>query len=256
MTNGPLHISNVQKRVLAQIKEQRVTMVPRAYFVVRAVSAIVLTILIFFLSVGILNYILFSVRASHHLPLLSLGLRGVFMFFLFFPWFLLFFDLLFFMILQRLLRTFSFVYKIPLLYILGIVLVSVACLAGFLDYFRASDHVLRRGYLSHIPILSNIYGDAHEHMNPEHGVCPCVVLATSTQTITLMEHHPDGTTRIVHAVLPSTVSTSSLSIGENIFLVGTFDHGILYASDMRIWDPDTDGDSDPTLPSQEPKNTP
>lgn len=240
---SPLHLSSIQERVLTQIKQQRVRMLPHAYFMARTVAAIVLSVLVLVCSVGVCNYLLFSIRVSHHMPLLSMGWYGIDMFVFFFPWKTLLADAVCVVILQRIVRTFKFGYRIPLLYILVATAVLVVVIAGLVDAARASDDILHRGYETHVPIVSDLYGDAHEPQNPEHGICPCTVLTVATDTLSLGEQRPDGSERTIIATVPPSFDTSNVHVGDHIFVVGTYDHGVLRVSDMHPWNPEQDGDT-------------
>ena len=220
---------------------------PRIYFVARACITIVSGVLIFLLSVGIANYILFSIRASHHTPLLSMGVQGIGLFLLFFPWWLLFFDVLCFAILQRMVQKFPIGYKNPLIYTLGVGIIGILGLAFVIDISRAGDRMLHQGHIRNMPLLFDAYEYAQSTSNPENGVCPCVVKVVGPTFVIMTETVQYGSGRDIPVLLPVNTATSSIHSGDTLFLIGEFNNGILYASKVQQWDPDQDNDMD-TLP--------
>jgi hypothetical protein len=241
----------LQERVLKQITNNTVTMRPRTYFVVRASAFILLSLITLLASVAIINYILFSVRASHHNVLLSMGYSGVGMFLLFFPWFLVCIDIACIIGLQRLVQTFRIGYTTPRIYTIALALVCIALSAYVFDTLRASDRALERGHAYGIPLLMHAYEHAHESSNPERGVCPCVVKGISERYVIMTEPTPWGRVRDVLVVLPPDVATSSLRVGDSMFEIGTFDHGVLYAHTQKHWNPTVDGDVDDVVSARD-----
>lgn len=115
---------NLKEQILARISEEKTRMRPRWHFVLKSFLAvvgflIVVTTLIYMISLGA-----FFLRQSGVLFAPQFGIRGVRIFFVSLPWFLIVFSLVFIVVLEILVRKYSFGYRRPLLY----TLVAVLCI--------------------------------------------------------------------------------------------------------------------------------
>ncbi|MDB5187539.1 MAG: hypothetical protein JWO50_59 [Candidatus Kaiserbacteria bacterium] len=244
MTTDPL--TTMQQRVLAEIESHQVSMRPKFYFVLHTITLVILATIILLLSISFSTYILFSIRASHHTPLLFMGGRGLLLFFTFFPWGVLFFDMVCIVAFQHILQKFRLGYKNPLLYTLAIVLVCMLGLVFVIDHVRIEDQILRHGHQTNMPLLFGAYEGAHAPTNPDYGVCPCIVKAITPDFVIMVQHMPYGRPRDISVLLPPGIATSTIHVGDKLFVVGKFRNGVLYANDQQAWDPESDGDTDST----------
>jgi hypothetical protein len=166
------------------------------------------------------------------------------LFFTFFPWGVLFFDMVCIVAFQHILQKFRFAYKNPVLYTFAIVLASVLVLVFVIDHTRIQDQLLRHGHQANMPLLFGMYEGAHMPTNPDNGVCPCTVKAITPEFVIMVQQMPYGTPRDIPVILPANIATSTIHVGDKLFLVGEYRNGVLYASEQQSWDPDSDGDID------------
>jgi hypothetical protein len=120
-----LNNNEIRKSVLDKIQAGDIHMRSKAFFIGKMIAIIVVALLILLTSAFFVSFISFSLRASGRLILLGFGWQGVKVFVLTFPWGLMLIDLVFVVILERMLRSFRFGYRSPLVYLLGGVLVIV-----------------------------------------------------------------------------------------------------------------------------------
>ena len=64
----------------------------------------------------------------------------------------------------------------------------------------------------------------------------------------MIENIPNEATRTITVIFPSTIATSSLYVGEKLFVFGSYDQGVLHAMGTRPMDGDSDDDSTRTFP--------
>lgn len=154
----------LRDKILAKIRAHEVTMRPRLYFSAQLVGLMLGTAALIFVSVFILNFILFSIRIE-----LTEGTPaiGVTQFLQFFPWHLLVLAVVLFGAVLWLLRQFKFVYRVPLLYLLGALLSATIITAAIVD--RATpinDQLLLRADRHQLPPpFGDIYRGVH-HARP------------------------------------------------------------------------------------------
>jgi hypothetical protein len=130
-SNQPL-----QQKILDTIRERKIVMRPRVYFMLKAAGTVAVAAAVLVLSVFICNFIFFTIRINGHESLLARP-GGLFLFLRFFPWELLAIDIALVILLEVLLKEFKFGYKSPVLY-LGLVVLAVVISAGFV-IDRATD---------------------------------------------------------------------------------------------------------------------
>ncbi len=121
--------NDIMQSVLEKIKAGDIRMRSKSFFVGKMVVIIIVALMILLTSAFFVSFISFSLRASGRLILLGFGWQGLKAFILTFPWGLFLIDLVLLVILERLLRSFKFGYRSPLIYLLGGVFV-VVILAG------------------------------------------------------------------------------------------------------------------------------
>jgi hypothetical protein len=120
----------IEKRVFAAIAEGRVRMRPRWHFFLRTALGAVGGIIVLLLVVYIMSFTIFSLRQSGIWFMPSFGSRGWITFLFSLPWVLIGLAGLFVVLLEIMVRRYSFGYRQPLLYtVIGIVAVVVVCSA-------------------------------------------------------------------------------------------------------------------------------
>ena len=251
--NDPNNINTASKKVLDKIRAHQVTMRPRFYFTLKSIALAVVAILTLLLTVSIGSFILYTIRTSYETSLLGFGPSGLFIFLSLFPWPLLILDVICIMILEWMLRKFRFGYRSPLLYLLFVILVIILSASSVIDTDRVSDTVLRGAHDIELPIVGDFYDRGRRPPPPGSGVCPCVVLAINGNILTMQENIPNELPKQVTVILPPDVATSSIHVGQSLFIAGTFDQGVLHAFGTRPMDGDNDiddGVSHPTAPQQ------
>jgi hypothetical protein len=231
--------------LLAKIQAGEIVMRPRAYFYARGSALVAASVAAFFVSVLLASFIAFMIRVSGEGHLLRFGGRGLGAFVMFFPWGWFFLDIILLLIVQRLLRTFSFGYRTPVVWLVGGVAV-VALVVGFaIDAARVHDRVFERIEHSDIPFVGDIYRFAHKPPPPGRGVCRCVVESIVGDTIVVRNDDPRAATSTFAIVLPpGAPATSTLKVGDRIFVAGDKGPREFRAYGFNRMDPDHDGDID------------
>ena len=128
--------THTRESVLAQIESRVVVMRPKIYFTLRIIGIVVLSVIVLLFSIFILGMISFSLRVSGHAFLLGRGFQGVLLFLRLFPWIPLVVTVGVLALLVKLLRTFSFGYRQPVIFVLAFV--GLFCLGAGIALDRAT----------------------------------------------------------------------------------------------------------------------
>ncbi len=149
--------SSLAKKVLNKIKKGQVKMWPKFYFTSKAFLFILGIVFILFLALFLVSFIIFNLRATGALFLPRFGLFGLRSFFMFFPWLLVIFPILFIIALIFLAKRYRFVYKKPLLY--SIIAIVVIVLVGSFIFLRVPIHkkLSERAWEGGIPMAGPLY---------------------------------------------------------------------------------------------------
>ncbi len=187
------------------------------------------------LSVFIFNFILFSIRINSHDSLLGFGPAGLETFIYIFPWALFFIDVALVFALEALVRRFRFAYKIPVLYLLAALLLATLAMAFIIDRGTdVNDRLLHRADRNELPFVGELLEHARRPM-PGSGVCLCTITAISGNTITVADTR-SGTTGMLTVILPADdprATTTSLEVGDTVFIAGDESQGVIRAFGVR-----------------------
>lgn len=112
---------SLKNKILEKIKEGKVRMRPKIYFILKTISFFGLFVLFLFFSFLFFSFIHFYLISSGLWYLPQFGIKGFFVFLKYLPWTLIFFALFLFLILEIFTRKISF--KWPILFsILGMII--------------------------------------------------------------------------------------------------------------------------------------
>lgn len=127
---------NLKEKVLEAIQSGRVSMRPKWHFFFRAALLLIGVVLLSLLLLYFASFTVFSLRQSGAWFAPNFGPQGWSVFFHALPWLLILFSLLFILLLEVLVRRYSFVHRKPLLYS-AIAIVLIAVIGG---HFAAPLH--------------------------------------------------------------------------------------------------------------------
>ena len=237
MEHSPEHENGARENVLTKIREKRVSMRPKLFFVLEGLLAGFVILVILAVTVALVSFILFGLRLNGHESLLGFGPRGVGSFLLLFPWPLLVLDALLVVFLERLLRRFKFGYRSPILYLL-LGLCAVAVASGLLldRGTNLNDELLRRADHGGLP---SPFGELYEHMRTpaphDRGIYRGTISEIATSSIRILyddlDTDRDETGYLV--TLPTGFDMTPFVIGERVYIAGDMKDGVIQAFGIR-----------------------
>lgn len=172
--NNNLQKSSTVKKVLNEIKNDQIKMRPRVYFILKGILIVFSVFLVAFFALYLTSFILFALRASGVWYLPSFGLYGLRSSFILLPWLLILIAIILLIILEILVKHFSFAYHRPILYsILGILIFT---LSGNFIIEKAQFHprLFQKAQEDHLPVMGKFYRNLD--IEKSHNVCRGIVL--------------------------------------------------------------------------------
>ena len=225
---------NLKNRLLQDIRAGEVEMTPRIYFVLRLAGLAATALATLVVTVFLFNFIFFMLRVSGNEALLGFGPQGWRAFVWFFPWHLLIIDGLLIVLLQHLVRQFRFGYRVPILYVVAGLLALAFALGFALDRGTPLNDRLHEGR-AHLPLPMRDFYEGVRRQPPQgSGICRCEILAIEGNTL-IVEDVRDSTTTLT-VMLPSNsrrATTTSLAVGDIVFIAGEEEGGIIHAFGVR-----------------------
>jgi hypothetical protein len=239
MENNKPHDLDAINSILEKIKKNELTMRPRTYFTLKLVALVLLVVAICIVSIFLSSFILFTLRASGHASLIGFGLSGWEVFLILFPWKLFLFDIILIILLEWLLRSFRFGYKVPALYLLFGVVVLMTITGIIVDHLRLHDDLMRLAGQHRIPSqFGKIYDQARRPPPPPYGwgiLRATVTAINPDNTIQVDFDDPrKATTTSLTVLIQSQSFLNMLSIGDKVFIGGKIVNDHIEAQNLRI----------------------
>ena len=172
--NNNLQKSSTAKKVLGKIENDQIKMRPKTYFILKGALIIFSVFLVAFFTLYLTSFILFALRASGVWYLHGFGFYGLRTSFVLLPWLLVVIAIVLFIVLETLVRHFSFAYHRPILYsILGII---VFTLLGSFMIDKAQFHpcLFQKAQERRLPVMGKFYRDLG--IEKDRDVCRGIVL--------------------------------------------------------------------------------
>lgn len=225
---------------MGEIREGKLAMTPRMYFTLKFAALFVVALAVLAVSVLIINFLFFTLRINSHETLLGFGPNGWRIFALFFPWHLLAIDVGLIVLLQWLVRYFRIGYRVPVLYLIGGLLAAALVLGLTLDRGTPFNDALMEGAERLPPPFAAFYKGARKPPLPGSGVCRCMITAIEGNILTVEDTRPtqigDATSTLT-IVLPENdrrATTTSLKVGDIVFIAGEEDEGVIQAFGVHL----------------------
>jgi hypothetical protein len=222
--------NNIKNQVFKKINNGELNMKPRAYFVAKVALLVFITSITFIVSALLVSYIIFSMHAGGNFFLLTFGPRGLYRFFLIFPWILLCSIIILIFILEWLLNKFSFGYNKPLVYLFLGTLVFLTAIGSLIDLTSFHGTLLKQTEEKKF-VLPGFYSGIRKS-NKNMGIYRGTVSSISTSTFIIThdsyDSEPDYGALVVN-VPQSFTSLELIKIGDDVYVAGDLNENGLQA---------------------------
>ncbi|MEW6610234.1 MAG: hypothetical protein AB1352_01205 [Patescibacteria group bacterium] len=178
---------SLRDKVLSSIKNGKVRMRPRWHFILKTALAISGGIILTLALLYLVSFIFFVLRVNGVWFVPVFGFYGVRTFFVSLPWLLIITSLIFILILETLVRHYSFAYRQPLLYsILGILILVI--IGGFV-VAQAPFHkkLMIRAQENRLPVTGPFYREFGMHRFRD--IHPGIIASTTDDGFILRTRH-------------------------------------------------------------------
>ena len=246
-------MNDFEKTVLAKINSGQIKMKPKYYFILKVVLMCTVAFLVLTTSAVLVSFMIFSLRVSGRLFLLGFGGRGLIVFFITFPWFILLADVLFILLFERLVNHFKLGYRSPLLYTLGASAVIVIVGGFALDHISLHERLLHQMQSHKLNAIGGFMYTGVKAPPRQDGVFRGIVATTSgpmTDTSFLMTQddaiisssQATSTVLYWHVTLPagSSFLRRTLSPGDSVIVAGDAGSGTIEAYGVSKIEPGED----------------
>ena len=220
----------IQERVLGVVKSGEVRMRPKWHFVLRTILFATGGILLVLVILYLISFIIFALRQTGVGFIPIFGFHGVLEFFRALPWLLIFLSLFFIVVLEILVRRYSFAYRRPLLYsALGIILITI--IGGFLV---AGTPLHRNLFLSaerrRLPLAGGLYHQfgAQQFRNIQRGTVTAV-----TSSSFMMQNQRSDVVNVVLTPQTRLPFGDGFEVGDTVVVFGDNNSSTITALGVR-----------------------
>ena len=227
----------IQNGVLEKIRAGQVHMRPRIYFVARLMLTLLVAILALVISALVVSFVFFSVHESGEQFLLGFGSRGILTFLLLFPWASLLLDIVTLLVLEWLLQSFKFGYRISLLAVfLGIFACST--ILGILVTLTPLHSVLlNQADQGVLPVIGEMYESIRDS-HADRGIFRGSIRSIQGNKIVLVhddrDHDSDDGMQTI--ILPA--NYPPLNVGDRVYVFGSPSGGVIQAQGIKKLSPE------------------
>ncbi|MHB0865331.1 MAG: hypothetical protein ACYC1Y_00260 [Minisyncoccota bacterium] len=227
--------NDIQKNVLEKIRAGGVSMRSRAYFMRRTALLGAAAALVLLGALFMLSFVFFSVRESGVGYLLEFGEHGIGTFVTLFPWTSLTLFIACIVILEMLVRRFSFSYRFPLLRIFLWILVVGILGSTIIGFTPLHASLLSAADRDQLPLIGSWYEQIHDS-HVEQGVYRGSITSIAATYFVIAHNDTDrdsdeGTWPIVP---PTGFNLGALATGEKVYVAGRLLNGVVYAYGIHV----------------------
>jgi hypothetical protein len=224
--------------VLEKISRDEVKIHPKTYFRIKFAFLMFLVFLIIAIAIFIASFVVFSFKISGNHLLVGLGPNGWMAFLAIFPWTLFIIDMLLIILLEWLLRSFKFVYKVPIFYLILSTL-AIMILSGFVVAQTPlhKDLLIQSGNNSLIEPFESLYEGARNPKIPpkEYGIFSGTAVSVGDNVMIVDIDNPtDNSTDEFTIMVSDPNILKQVNDGDSLFIKGeVVDEGKIEAQEVK-----------------------
>jgi len=223
--------SNLANKVLDKIKSGQVKMRPEIYFILKTILLITGIIVVALFALYLTSFIIFALRASGVWYLPGFGFSGLRASFALLPWLLILASIFLIIVLEILVKHFSFTYRLPLIYL--ILCLIIFALLGSLLIDKTSLHpsFFNRAKERRLPVAGNLYrGFGMAKFNNAHRG----IILEITANGFLMQTRSDERLTIVISADTRLLSKINFNKNDMVIVLGERNNNTVHALGIRL----------------------
>lgn len=223
--------------ILEKIRSHKISTHSKMFFRLRLAAFFILLIGICITSILLCSFILFTIRMTGQSNFIGFGSQGVLLFFALFPWILFLIDVILIGLLGILMRHTSFGYKIPGVYIAGMVL-TIIVISGYIVDTKTSFHndMLFRADKKRLPIFENAYTRVRRAPPEGYGIYRGVVIFREGNMLYIDIDDATGiaTTSSVSIDITNDPRAPHIEQGDSVFIAGKIVNGVVTEARLKM----------------------
>ncbi len=230
-------IHNRIDEVLEKIKTKKIGAHSKTFFRLRMVAFIVLLIAICVTSILLCSFIMFTLRMGGQSNVIGFGSQGVLLFFALFPWFLFLFDVMLIGLLGSLMRHTSFGYKVPGMYVLGMIL-TIIIISGYIMDTKTTFHnnMLFKADKKQLPFFQGAYINIRRAPPEGYGIYRGIVILREGNMLYIDLDDAAGvaTTTSVTVDVTNDPRAPHIERGDSVFISGKVENGNITNARLKM----------------------
>lgn len=213
---------DIKDAVFKKIECGEVSMRPKSFFYFKIALLLGSILFALIISSFLISYIIFSIRAGGQIYLLGYGTRGIYEFFMIFPWVILVIDIALLFFIDWQLKNFRFGYNSPIIYLFLGTFVVMTILGSLINFTSFHRGMMYRAENRKLPIAGELYGGLRRS-HSSSGLFRGLVQSVEGNIITIIhnDYDSDLDDGLVRVIAPSGIDLSSMiKIGDEVFVAG------------------------------------
>lgn len=225
-----LKTNNIQENVLEKIHTGNVSMHSRTYFILRTSILILTSLAILSLAFLAFSFVFFNMQENGSQFLLDSNKQGLVALVSLFPWTILLFAIMLLIVLEAVLRTFSFGYRTPLLRAFLWILVIGITGSTLLSLTPLHPMLLTEADNDNLPVIGSLYTQIR-NSRQENGIYRGEVTSVTDTAFVISyadtDRDSDEGSWIIEP--PAGFDLSTITVGERIYVAGVLRDDVVYA---------------------------
>ncbi|MES2986098.1 MAG: hypothetical protein V4686_03150 [Patescibacteria group bacterium] len=215
--------NSITHDVLAKIQHKEISVHSKTFFRFKLAALVLLVAAVCVISIILCSFILFTLRMTGQPGFIGFGSQGILLFFVLFPWTLFFFDLLLIGLSGLLMRHISFGYRVPGIYVVGIVF-TVIIVSGYVIEAKTAFHknMLFRADKKQLPFFHGAYMNVRKAPPEGYGIYRGVVILREGDTLFIDLDDASGlsTSSSITLDIRNDPRAPHIEVGDSIFISG------------------------------------
>ena len=193
--NKEQHKQPIRDAVLEKIHKGQARMRPKWHFILKTVLLFIGLVIVLLAFLYLASFTIFILHQTGVWFLPIFGLRGIRAFLFSLPWFLILLGIVFTVVLELLVRHYSFAYRKPFLYSLAVIIVFITITSFAISKTALHQNFSARAKGERLPFAGKLYRD-YGSMKNNPDVHPGMIIEITAEGF-LMDHMRDGTTTVI-----------------------------------------------------------
>ena len=221
---------SIQETILKKIERGETTMKSKSYFVIRAILLLAGVVIVALALFFFMSFILFTLRQTGLLLVPIFGFQGIRIVMASFPWIFLLLILISIILLELLIKKYTFAYRRPLVYSLVAIMLFTSIGGFVVAQTSFHDEFYKRAQNNHLPFMGPLYHSfGLERLDDVHRGIITVITENGFQMENL---HGEILTIIIFDETRFPLGTN-FKEGDSILVLGRQDNGTIQAFGIR-----------------------